>query len=104
MLRFDWDKGNIPHIAEHGVSTDEAEEVVSNNPLDIGKQTRDGEERLMQIGATLSGRVLVVITTLRGVKTRVVTAYPAPPAYRAFYSAHKGSTHHEKENPSRLQE
>ena len=101
---FDWDEANIAHIAKHGVLADEAEEVVSNNPLDIGKQTREGEERLMQIGATLSGRVLVVITTLRGVKTRVVTAYPATPAYRAFYSAHKGSTHHGKENPSRLQE
>jgi hypothetical protein len=27
---FDWDEGNISHIAEHGVSPDEAEEVVLN--------------------------------------------------------------------------
>ncbi len=41
----------------------------------------------MQIGATRSGRILVVITTLRGGKTRVVTAFPANRAYRAFYRA-----------------
>lgn len=86
-ILFDWDEANLAHIAEQGVAMGEAEEVVSNRPVDMGHQTRHGEERLMQIGATLSGRVLVVITTLRGGKTRVVTAFPANRAYRAFYSA-----------------
>jgi uncharacterized protein len=84
---FDWDEANLAHIAEHGVARGEAEEAVSNRPIDMGHQTRHGEARLMQIGATLSGRVLVVITTLRGGKMRVVTAFPANRAYRAFYSA-----------------
>jgi uncharacterized DUF497 family protein len=97
---FDWDEANIAHIAEHDVTTSEAEEVVSNSPLDIGKQARNGEERLMQIGETLSGRVLIVITTLRGKRTRVVTAFPANRAYRAFYSAQKGSIDHGKADPS----
>jgi uncharacterized DUF497 family protein len=99
-ILFDWDEANLAHVAEHDVTASEAEEAVSNSPLDIKKQARNGEERLMQIGETLSGRVLVVITTLRGVKTRVVTAFPASRAYRVFYSAHKGSIHHEKANPS----
>lgn len=86
---FDWDEANIAHIAVHDVSVGEAEEVVSNRPLDIGQQARNGEERLMQVGTTLSGRLLVVITTLRGEKTRVVTAFPANHAYRAFYLAQK---------------
>jgi hypothetical protein len=34
------------------------------------------------------------------VKTRVVTAFPAKRAYRAFYSAHKRSIQHGKANPS----
>jgi uncharacterized DUF497 family protein len=89
---FDWDEANIAHIAEHDVLPFEAEEVVANSPLDIGHQGRNGEDRLMQIGATFSGRILVVITTLRGAKTRVVTAYPANRAYRAFYSAQKERT------------
>jgi predicted DNA binding CopG/RHH family protein/uncharacterized DUF497 family protein len=67
-ISFDWDAANLAHIAEHGVARGEAEEAVSNRPIDMGHQTRHGEERLMQIGATLSGRVLVVITTRRGGK------------------------------------
>ena len=93
---FDWDEANIAHIAEHDVLPSEAEEVVANNPLDIGQQTRNGEARLMQIGATLSDRILVVITTLRGTKTRIVTAFPASRAYRAFYLAQKDRIDHGK--------
>jgi uncharacterized DUF497 family protein len=89
-----------PHIAEHDVSTSEAEEVVSSNRLDIRQETRNGEARLMQIGATISGRVLIAITTLRGEKTRIVTAFPANRAYRAFYLAQKGHIDHGKANPS----
>ena len=99
-ILFDWEEANIAHIAEHDVTSSEAEEVVSNSPLDIGKQARNGEERLMQIGETLSGRVLIVIPTLRGKKTRVVTAFPANRAYRVFYSAQKGNIHDGEANPS----
>ncbi len=97
---FDWDEANVAHIAEHGVLTNEAEEVIANGPFDIGRQTRNGEERLMQIGATLSGRVLVVVTTLRELKTRVVTAFPANRAYRAFYKTHQERIDDGKANPS----
>jgi uncharacterized DUF497 family protein len=91
-----WDEANIAHIAEHDVLPSETEEVITSNPLDLGQRTRNGEDRLMQIGPTLSGRVLVVITTLRGVKTRVVTAFPASRAYRAFYLAQKDRIDHGK--------
>jgi len=86
---FDWDESNIAHIAEHGILPAEAEEVVSNKPVDVGYQTRNGEERLMQIGETLAGRVLVVVTTPRDGSLRVVTAFPASRAYRAFYTSRK---------------
>jgi uncharacterized protein len=100
-LMFDWDEANVAHSAEHGVTPGEAEEVVTGGgPLDLEHQTRRGEERLMQIGATAAGRVLVVITTIRGMKMRVVTAYPANRAYRAFYLAHKEDSDDGKTNPS----
>ncbi len=86
---FEWDEGNIAHIALHDVFPVEAEEVIANRPMDLAKQDRYGEERLQQLGETLSGRVLIVVTTIRGSLLRVVTAFPANRAYREFYATHK---------------
>jgi uncharacterized DUF497 family protein len=87
---FDWNESNKAHIALHDVLPAEAEEVVSGDPLDLEMQVVDGEERFPQIGLTRRGRVLVVITTPRGLLTRVVTAFPASPAYQRFYFAQRG--------------
>jgi uncharacterized DUF497 family protein len=86
---FDWDDANLGHIARHGVSRDEAEQVVLNDPVDGGQQMQDGEERFLQIGVTDTLRVLVVVTTWRGDLVRVVTAYPAPPNLRAYFAAER---------------
>ncbi len=40
---FDWDEANIGHIAEHGVTPSEAEEVIGNQPLDLDYELREGE-------------------------------------------------------------
>ena len=87
---FDWDEANRKHVAQHGVTPSEAEEVVANNPLDLELQLINGEERILQIGETDALRVLIVVTTWRGKCIRVVTAFPAPARLRAFYAAHKG--------------
>ena len=54
---FDWDEANRKHLADHGVTPSEAEEVVTNDPLDLEEQFRNGEERLMQIGETNAMRI-----------------------------------------------
>jgi uncharacterized DUF497 family protein len=87
---FDWDEENIRHIAEHGITPDEAEQVLRNDPADGGVQSSEGEERFVEVGVTDALRVLVVITTYRGALIRVVTAYPATPAFRNFYAREKG--------------
>jgi uncharacterized DUF497 family protein len=87
---FDWDEDNLRHVAEHGVEPFEAEEVIANNPVDLEVQYRNGEERMLQIGETSALRILVVVTTWRGSRIRVVTAFPAAPQLRKFYAAHKG--------------
>jgi uncharacterized DUF497 family protein len=84
-MAFDWDDANREHIAEHGVTTDEAEYVVLNDPLDLDLQVVDSEERFVQVGATAQGRVLRVVTTMRGAIVRVVTAYDAPRRDRLAY-------------------
>jgi uncharacterized DUF497 family protein len=73
---FDWDDANIEHIAEHGVTPEEAEEVILGFPLDFGFDTAEnGEERWSYIGETNLADVLQVVITLRGEKFRVVTAF-----------------------------
>ena len=86
---FSWDSANISHIAAHSISTEEAEQVIENNPVDLERQLRNGEERIAHIGETAAGRVLIVIATMRRELVRVVTAFPANKAMRKFYLAQK---------------
>ena len=97
---FDWDDANIAHIEEHDVTPAEAEEVVANNPLDSDYSVRNGEVRIRQVGETLAGRVLGVVTTFRSGLTRVVTAYPAGRLLGATYQKYKESMPNGKENSS----
>jgi uncharacterized protein len=88
---FDWDEANIRHIAGHGVTPEEAEQVFNNDPSDPVLQMYKDEERYFQYGITDVYRVLVVVTTWRGEDLiRVVTAYPAPPAIRRKYLRERG--------------
>ena len=76
-MNFDWDDANRAHIARHGVTPEEAEQVLTADPLDIGSEYIEGEQRFVSLGWTRKRRFLVVVTTLRGVSVRVVTAFPA---------------------------
>ena len=78
MIEFEWDGANLQHIAEHNVSPDEAEFVLNGFTLDVEYQDWQGEGRFSEIGVTAEGRCLVVWTTWRGARLRVVTAYDAP--------------------------
>ena len=87
---FDWEEGNIRHIARHEVIPEEAEQAIRNDPLDLGAQTVDGEERFLNLGLTNRGRLLVVVTTMRASKVRVVTAYAAGRKLALLYTREKG--------------
>jgi len=87
---FDWDEENVAHIAQHGVKPEEAEEALLNDPVDVERQTRWGEERVLQVGVTKAMRFLGLVTTWRGEAMRVVTAYPATPMQREFFMRMKG--------------
>jgi uncharacterized DUF497 family protein len=89
FLNFDWDEENIRHLARHQISPAEAEELIGNRPLDLNSELRNGEERVMQIGETDAGRVLIVITTMQGKKVRVVTSWPANKNYRRYFLSMK---------------
>lgn len=84
---FDWDKANITHVARHDVTVEEAEQAILNDPMDLGIEVVDGEERFLSIGTTEVGRVLLVVTTWRKHRLRVVTAFePTKRLVRVFYS------------------
>jgi uncharacterized DUF497 family protein len=85
---FDWNDENREHIAKHRVTPEEAEQVVLSNPIDLVVQESEGEERIVQVGATDKGRILLVVTTWREEMIRVVTAYPAPKQLRELYLRH----------------
>lgn len=91
MLKFDWDDGNRNHFRKHGVSPEEAEQVILNGPVDVEWQQQDDEERFVQIGQTNSGRVLMVASTVRAEKTRIITAFEPPKGLlKAYLSKRKG--------------
>jgi len=84
-VQFDWDKENIEHLALHQISPEEAEQAIRNRPVDLSAELRNGEERVVQIGENDAGRILIVVSTMRNRKVRVVTAWPANKSYRRYF-------------------
>ena len=77
-IGFDWNEANIGHIARHKVTPEEAEQVLTNDPLELEPQLVDDEMRFPSGGITDRGRWLFVVATVRDEKIRIATAYDAP--------------------------
>jgi uncharacterized DUF497 family protein len=72
--KFDWDDANTGHIARHGVTQDEVEQALANDPLVVlALHRRGGEERVLCAGLTDAGRPLQFVYTMRRGKIRVIT-------------------------------
>jgi uncharacterized protein len=92
MSDFDWDDANREHLAQHGVQPHEAEETFRNDPVDLEVQEDDDDGyRYKQIGETNAGRILVVMSTVRKGRVRIITAWDAPKAYKILYLEMKAS-------------
>ncbi len=85
-MDFDWDDANLTHIAAHGVSRDDAEDVFYNGGVELSPRIEGDEDRRRVVGPTNSGWVLVVAFIMRGGLIRVVTAFPAGPAALRIYN------------------
>jgi uncharacterized DUF497 family protein len=84
---FDWDDGNVLHLAlGHGIEPEEAEEVFAVAPL--FRKTRRGH--YVALGRTCSGRLLVVVFEYksRGL-VRVVTGWDMNDSERRYYLRQK---------------
>jgi hypothetical protein len=100
-LLFDWDESNRDHLAQHNVRQEEVEQAILGDPLDIEMQIAEqsnGEERLLQIGETAKGRILQMLTTWRGGKVRVISAWGAPKQLKTYYLAEMRRRHGDTED------
>ena len=87
-----WSDADIEHIARHGVSPDEVEEVVALRP--VWRRGRrhpvTGRKSLYALGQTEAGRFLFVVLSPRGrSRARCITAMDMDSATRAFYMRHR---------------
>jgi hypothetical protein len=89
-IEFDWDDANIGHVARHRVTPKEAEEVVLGDPMDLGMEIVEGEVRHLNLGSTQRDRILLVVTTWRKDRVRVVTAFDPVKRLIQFYYQERG--------------
>jgi uncharacterized DUF497 family protein len=83
-LAFEWDEHNKAHLARHGVSPREFEEVFSGFMIEqIVERAR--EKRVAAIGKTKAGRYLFLAYAMRAGRIRPVTAYTLPRSRRKDY-------------------
>ncbi len=66
LAGFDWDDGNWPKCAKHGVSRQEIEHVLLNDPAVMpDRQEGLDEARFNAVGRNEDGRHLFVVFTFR---------------------------------------
>src|SRR5580692_9003349 len=98
--RYDWDEHNEGHVAAHRVQPTEVEEVLANDPIRIETRmdARSGEERVLELGHTNSGRILFVVWTPRGKRKRPVAAFDANRKIRAAYQRRRNEEKRQHHN------
>jgi uncharacterized DUF497 family protein len=74
---FEWDSGNWPKCAKHGLTKAEIEQVFIRTPS-VYPDPNLGEDRKRAIGTTAEGRYVFVVFTLReselGILIRPISA------------------------------
>lgn len=68
---FDWDEGNWPKCAKHGVAREEIEQVLLGTPA-VMPDPHPDEKRMRAIGKTDAGRYVFLVFMLRQVGTKTM--------------------------------
>ena len=58
---FDWDDQDESHLANHGISRTDAEDVLSGNHFLLEYQMEGNEQRWIAVGASRTGRILEIV-------------------------------------------
>ena len=82
---FEWDSAKAEeNVAKHGVSFEEAA-TATLDPLAVEVADEVHPDRVMTIGMSIRERLLLVVTTERGERTRIITARRATADERRLY-------------------
>lgn len=84
-LEFDWDEHNREHLAKHGISRFDAEDVLTGNHILLEYQMEGNEQRWLAVGMTRSGRILNIVFALRRGAIRPITGWTADKETVALY-------------------
>ncbi|NOX62633.1 MAG: BrnT family toxin [Chloroflexi bacterium] len=87
-FQFEWDEAKaLTNMHKHGVSFEEAITVFGDpNAITIFDEAHSAhEDRFIDIGLSISGRVLVVVYTERGQRIRLISCRKATPNERRQY-------------------
>jgi len=88
LAGFEWDQGNIDkNLIKHNVENWECEQIFFNDPLIVLDDPKHSiaENRFAAFGKTDTGRLLVVIFTIRSRLIRVISARKMNKKERNFY-------------------
>jgi uncharacterized DUF497 family protein len=85
-LEFEWDEDKARrNVEKHGVTFEEAAEAFFDPFYQTGDASVNDELRDFVLGYSLAQRLLLVIYTERGERTRIISARPATRAERKLY-------------------
>ena len=85
MVEFEWDDDNIGHLARHGITRDEVEDLFYRRTI---RQRRRGSvpDRRMVLGRTAAGRYLAIMYQAKGGELiRPFTGWEMRPYERRLY-------------------
>jgi uncharacterized DUF497 family protein len=85
---FEWDNAKaLRNEAKHGVTFDEAAVALASDPHEIALQDPAEPDHVHSLAMSPRARVLLVVTTERGQRTRIVSARKATPHEQRIYEA-----------------
>jgi uncharacterized DUF497 family protein len=97
-LEFDWDEHNERHLAKHGISRLDAEDILSGDHILLEYQTQGDEERWVAVGITRAGRILNVVFAVRDDAVRPITGWVADKETADLFGSGDRSKYGKSEN------
>ena len=85
---FEWDDAKaLANLAKHAITFDEAAVALATDPNELAFQDPTEPLSVCSLAMSPRARVLLVVTTERGVRTRIVSARKATPHEHRIYEA-----------------
>jgi uncharacterized DUF497 family protein len=89
---YEWDEAKAEaNLAKHGVGFDEAAAALDSDPDEVAAPDPIESSRTHSLVMSLRARVLLVVTTDAGARTRIITARKAEPHEQRAYDQEERS-------------